>query len=110
VRLRRPFRAGCEITKSSHLDGVLKDAPLLTPSTVRRDRGRLVGRDPRGLTARDYAAADLAVMPPMKAIRAFCLECAGASPAEVRKCAAVRCPLWPLRMGRWPGRLTRRRV
>ena len=37
----------------------------------------------------------------MKAIRAYCLECAGA-PGEVRKCVMTRCPLWPLRMGRWP--------
>jgi len=40
----------------------------------------------------------------MKAIRAYCLDCAG-RPAEVRKCVATLCPLWPLRMGRWPGRL-----
>jgi hypothetical protein len=82
-----------------------RDDSLLTPSPVRRDRGRLVGRDPRRLTAADYAAAGLAVRPPMKAIRAFCLDCAGAGPAEVRKCPAVRCPLWPLRMGRWVGRV-----
>jgi hypothetical protein len=82
-------------------------AHLLVPSTAARDEGRLVGRDPRVLSAADFAAADLVQRPPMKAIRAFCLGCAG-RPAEVRKCVAVRCPLWPLRMGRWPGRLKRR--
>jgi hypothetical protein len=79
---------------------------LLVPSPIGRDRGRLIGRDPRGLTTDDYAAARLTRRPPMKAIRAFCLDCAG-RPAEVRKCVAVRCPLWPLRMGRWPARLGR---
>jgi hypothetical protein len=84
---------------------VPNDAALLVSSTARRDGGRLIGRNPRRLTAADYAAAELAVRSPMKAIRAFCLDCAGGIPAEVRKCAAVRCPLWPLRMGRWVGRL-----
>jgi hypothetical protein len=84
------------------------DACLLTPSPVRRDHGRLVGRDPRRLTRADFAAAGLEPRPPMKAIRAYCLECAGGQPGEVRKCVATRCPLWPLRMGRWPGRLGRR--
>jgi hypothetical protein len=78
--------------------------PLLTPSTARRDQGRLVGRDPRRLTRADLAAAGLEARAPMQAIRAYCLECAGA-PGEVRKCVMTRCPLWPLRMGRWPGRL-----
>lgn len=81
---------------------------LLTPSPIQRDRGRLIGRDPRRLADADYAAAGIAARTPMKAIRAFCLACVGDAPAEVRKCVAVSCPLWPLRMGRWPGRLTRR--
>ena len=82
--------------------------PLLVPSPIRRDDGRLIGRDPRSLAAADYAAAGLAHRPPMKAIRAYCLDCAG-GPAEARKCVTIRCPLWPLRMGRWPGRLSRSR-
>jgi hypothetical protein len=82
--------------------------PLLTPSPIRRDDGRLIGCDPRSLNAADYAAAALVQRTPMKAIRAYCLECAG-GPAEARKCVTTRCPLWPLRMGRWPGRLNRRR-
>jgi hypothetical protein len=79
-------------------------AALLIPSTARRDQGRLVGRDPRRLTRADLAAAGLEARPPMRAIRAYCLACAGA-PGEVRKCVMTGCPLWPLRMGRWPGRL-----
>jgi hypothetical protein len=31
--------------------------------------------------------------------RAKCLDCSGGNDAEVRKCTAVGCALWPLRMG-----------
>ena len=55
--------------------------PLLVLSPIGRDHGRQIGRDPRSLTAADYAAAGLAPRSPMKAIRAYCLDCAGA-PAE----------------------------
>jgi hypothetical protein len=36
---------------------------------------------------------------PIRAIRANCLSCSGGSPSEVRKCTAVGCALWPMRMG-----------
>lgn len=36
---------------------------------------------------------------PIDAIRANCRQCSGGSTAEVRKCVAVACPLWPFRMG-----------
>jgi hypothetical protein len=93
----------CKVTISNYFSRV--SSSLLTPSPIHRDRGRLIGRDPRRLGAADYLAAGLAPKPPMKAIRAYCLDCAG-RPAEVRKCVAVQCPLWPLRMGRWVGRLS----
>jgi hypothetical protein len=80
--------------------------PLLIPSTPRCDRGRLVGADPRRLAPGQASAAGLTERSPMKAIRAYCLVCAG-RPAEVRKCVAIHCPLWLLRMGRWPGRRRR---
>ena len=41
---------------------------------------------------------------PIKAIRAFCLECVGHQAGAVRTCADVLCPLWPYRMGTDPGR------
>ena len=41
---------------------------------------------------------------PIKAIRAFCLECVGHQPGAVRTCADELCPLWPYRMGLDPGR------
>ena len=62
---------------------------------------------------------------PLKAIRKFCLECAGSS-QEVAACTAdkrdiallngkeeaegcVECPLWPFRLGHRPG-YTRKRA
>lgn len=38
----------------------------------------------------------------MKAIRFHCLECGGWSPKEVEQCTDPRCPLYPLRLGKYP--------
>lgn len=35
-----------------------------------------------------------------KAIRLKCLDCSGGNSAEVRRCPATNCALWPYRMGR----------
>jgi hypothetical protein len=32
---------------------------------------------------------------PLRAIRAKCLDCSGGNTAEVCRCEAVKCPLWP---------------
>ena len=39
---------------------------------------------------------------PAKAIRAYCLECTGNQPSEVRNCVIKRCPLYPFRYGKNP--------
>lgn len=39
---------------------------------------------------------------PLKAIRRFCVDCAGGHTCEVRRCEAVSCSLWPFRAGRHP--------
>ena len=39
------------------------------------------------------------IRPPSKAIRAHCLECCGWNAAEVARCTATECHLWPYRMG-----------
>jgi hypothetical protein len=36
---------------------------------------------------------------PLKAIRGFCLECAGGSHVEVRNCSDKECNLWTFRFG-----------
>lgn len=34
-----------------------------------------------------------------KAIRSFCIQCMGGSTAEIEKCTAPNCPLYPWRLG-----------
>lgn len=34
-----------------------------------------------------------------KAVREKCIDCSGGIRAEVRRCPATKCPLWPFRMG-----------
>ena len=46
-------------------------------------------------------------MPPLKAIRLFCLNCCGGSPIEVKSCPSVRCALYPFRLGKNPFRAPR---
>jgi hypothetical protein len=45
---------------------------------------------------------------PLGSIRAYCLECCGNSPKEVRFCPLTDCPLWPFRFGSKPKAATRR--
>ena len=35
-----------------------------------------------------------------KAIRYYCLDCAGGSALDVKECHIMLCPLWPFRMGK----------
>ena len=44
---------------------------------------------------------------PVKAIRAFCLDCMGGSPGEVKRCSSEDCPLWSFRFGKSPFRAKR---
>lgn len=44
---------------------------------------------------------------PVKAIRAFCLECCGDNRNDVRDCTAPNCALYPFRMGKNPYRTKR---
>ena len=74
----------------------------LEPSTVLEDRGELVGRDPRSLR-RETLQTGLVDLgwskSPIRAIRTKCLDCTCSNRAEIRKCTATACPLWPFRMG-----------
>jgi len=72
---------------------------LLEVSPYEIDRGELIGRDPKKLKAKDFIEANVELYVPTKAIRQFCLSCCCGQEAEVRKCIAVHCPLWALRMG-----------
>jgi hypothetical protein len=80
-------------------------SPLLTTSPLPADGGAIIGRNPKQLTAAEFAAAGVPLRPVMAAIRAHCLDCCAGQVGEVRRCVAVRCALWPLRMGVFPRRL-----
>lgn len=78
--------------------------PFLIRSPHEVDHGHLIGRDPRTITEAEWQAHMPDVQVGLKAIRAKCLDCAH-NYAEVNKCTAIACPLWPLRMGSQPAGL-----
>ncbi|CUU20843.1 hypothetical protein CDS [Bradyrhizobium sp.] len=53
-------------------------------------------------TAEAARAAGHEQQSPLRAIRAKCLDCSCYQLAEIRLCAAVKCPLWPFRAGKHP--------
>jgi hypothetical protein len=70
---------------------------------VERDpNGWTAGRDPRGVSQADLTAAEHLPQPLLKIIRAKCLDCCAGDRAEVARCTAVGCPLWPYRTGASP--------
>ncbi|RVT93423.1 hypothetical protein [Sphingomonas crocodyli] len=64
--------------------------------------GEKIGRDPRGMSAPELEALGHSSSSVLGAVRAKCLDCCAAQLAEVRKCTATACALWPLRMGTNP--------
>lgn len=64
------------------------------------DNGNFVGKTPAELTISEMRELGHPETP-LRAIRRFCLGCAGSS-AEVRKCVCSHCELWPMRLGRNP--------
>ena len=74
---------------------------LLEVSKDKEDGGNLVGRYPLDIPAQDWEDSGLSLLVGMKAIRAKCLDCA-ATESEVRQCVCTTCPLWPLRLGKYP--------
>ena len=74
----------------------------LMVSPYKEDREELIGLDPRNMTMAQRREGEVAFgwkSSQRQAIRAFCMDCVGEVAAEVRKCTAVRCALWPHRMG-----------
>jgi hypothetical protein len=84
----QPEESGAEATayfpKVGEIDRYLEPSPILA------DGGAQVGKFLRDLGHPES---------PIKAIRAKCLDCSGGNDAEVRKCVATGCTLWPFRMG-----------
>jgi hypothetical protein len=74
-----------------------------TAALVEHDpNGWTVGRDPRGVPQADLTAAGHLPQPLLKIIRSKCLDCCTGDRAEVARCTAVACPLWPYRTGASP--------
>ena len=46
----------------------------------------------------------MTIKSPIKAIRAFCLQCLGGSAADVKTCTVEHCALWHFRHGKNPYR------
>jgi len=75
----------------------------LAPHVERLDEmGCPIGRDPRQMSAADLEAAGHRKEPLLRLIRRNCIDCAGGSEAEVRRCSLIRCPFWPYRMSTNP--------
>lgn len=76
--------------------------PATEALIIRHPSGETEGRDPRELTVAELNDAGHAKTPLLKAIRAKCLDCCCDNAAEVRRCTAVSCALWPYRAGKNP--------
>jgi hypothetical protein len=72
-----------------------------------RHSGGTEGADPRTLPITELEAAGHMPAPLLKIIRHKCLDCCVGSSAEVGRCTAIGCPLWPYRMGANPFRAPR---
>jgi hypothetical protein len=70
---------------------------FLEISPYQADEGELIGKHP-GDVPSDFLSLKLRAQNPLNAIREKCLDCCCANVAEVRKCVAVDCPLWPYRI------------
>lgn len=84
----------------------IKPPELLEISPYRADEGELVGKIPSEVPSK-ILSLKFRAQNPLKAIREKCLDCCCGNAAEVRKCVAVDCALWPYRMGRNPFRKKR---
>jgi hypothetical protein len=80
---------------------VTDKAPYLEVSAIAADAGEKVGKLPGSISVALLKALGCPTSP-IKAIRAKCLECCCGDASEVRKCVAVDCALWPMRMGHNP--------
>jgi hypothetical protein len=67
---------------------------------VRNADGSTGGADPRRIGRAALEAAGFAAAPLLKVIRAKCLDCSYHQPAEIARCTAIGCALWPYRMGK----------
>lgn len=60
------------------------------------------GRDPREMSVEELNELGHHKRSLLSAIRQNCIECCGGYTAEVRRCGAIECPMWPYRMNNNP--------
>lgn len=61
--------------------------------------GRLVGREPAGLSAFDLHEVGITAHSAETAIARMCKQCAAGDSNKVADCTDTGCPLWAFRMG-----------
>jgi hypothetical protein len=88
-------------TTTSKVRATIDRSKFLEPSPYEADGGHLIGRDPRQVPLAEIRQLQHPETP-LRAIRAYCIDCSGGNAAEARKCTAVFCPLWPMRMSANP--------
>ena len=74
---------------------------LLEISPFQADEGELIGKHPTDVPS-EILSLNFRAQNPLKAIREKCIDCCCGNAAEVRKCVATDCALWPFRMGTNP--------
>jgi hypothetical protein len=79
---------------------------LLEISAYQADEGELIGKRPSDVPS-EILSLKFRAQNPLNAIREKCLDCCCGNAAEVRKCVADDCPLWPFRMSTNPFRKKR---
>ena len=79
---------------------------LLEISPYQADEGELIGKHPIEMSS-DFLPLKFRAQNPLKAIREKCLDCCCGNAAEVRKCVAIDCALWPFRLRTNPFRKKR---
>ena len=84
----------------------MKRPDLLEISPFQSDKGELIGKHPSDVSS-PILSLNFRAQNPLRAIREKCLDCCCGHAAEVRKCVAVDCALWPFRMGTNPFRKKR---
>jgi hypothetical protein len=76
---------------------------FLEISRFKGDENQSIGKHPADVPP-EILSQKFRAQNPLKAIREKCLDCSCGNAAEVRKCVAVDCALWPYRMGMNPFR------
>jgi hypothetical protein len=102
---------GDELAKSNpeaeNHDPLVDRIQFLEKSAFKADEGELIGKHPADVSSQ-ILSLKFRAQNPLRAIREKCLDCCCGNAAEIRKCVAFDCALWPFRMRTNPFRKKRR--